>query len=66
MFRLFICEYAVIMFFNTVQSIITILSPFMIKYMIDFIKTGENPFAKTFNFWDTSDIEWLSWLTREY
>lgn len=63
--RQFLCEYMLIMFFNLVQTLINILSPFLVKYLIDFIKTGTNPFSDLFDFWDTSQIGWLAWLTKD-
>jgi ABC-type multidrug transport system fused ATPase/permease subunit len=63
--RQFAWQYTVIMAYNFLQTCLTLVAPFIIKYLIDYIKYGENPWADKFNFWDTSDISWLSWLTRD-
>lgn len=63
--RLFLGEYLLVMLFNFIQTLITILTPYLVKYLIDFIKTGENPWAHIFDFWDTSKVSWLSWMTRD-
>lgn len=65
MIRQFAWQYTVIMAYNFLQTCLTLVAPFIIKYLIDYIKYGENPWADKFNFWDTSDISWLSWLTRD-
>ena len=60
----FKCHYFVLMFMNIINACLNMSSPFLIHPLINFVKTGENAWAGTIDFWDTSKISWLKWLTK--
>ena len=41
------------------------MKPFVMKYLVDFFKTGENPWKEHFEFWDLSEYPQLTWLTQD-
>lgn len=53
------------MFLNGCQACLNLCSPFIIKPLIEYVKTGENAWSPTIEFWDTSDVEYLKWLTPQ-
>ena len=58
-------QYGILLFWNTFKTSLELTNPFLIKMFVEYIKTGENKYADTFNFWDLSDSHSFSWLTRE-
>ena len=56
-------HYIVLMLLNIMNALLTMSSPFIIKPLIDFVKTGANAWAPTIKFWDTSGT-WLSFLSE--
>jgi len=50
-------EYLVAMFWSVVQAFLTVMAPFIVKFVIEYIKTGEDPY----NFgWKIESIPWLT------
>lgn len=57
-------QYFVLMFFNILQTSCKLLSPFLIKFLIEYIQTGENEISAYVRFWDFSGTS-FEWLTQE-
>ena len=58
-------DYIYLFFLNAVQSVLMLLGPFFINILVDYIRTGTNPYKQYVAFFDTSDIEHLEWLTPD-
>lgn len=56
-------QYLQLMLLNGLQALLQLSSPLIINPLIQFIKTGENAWDPYVTFWDTSEINWLSFLT---
>ena len=56
-------EYTYLMCLNAIQATLSLSSPFIIKPLIEFVKTGENAWEPSVSFFDTSEISWLEWFT---
>lgn len=57
-------HYIALMLLNLLNACLNMSSPFIIKPLIDFVKTGENAWAPNIQFWDLSGT-WLSFLSPE-
>ena len=53
------------MILKVLELLTTIVSPYLIQFIVDYVKSGENPYKETFPFWEIKDVEWLEWLTPE-
>ena len=59
---MFKCHYFQLMVLNAINAFMNMSTPFIIKAMIGYVKTGENP--TSFKFWDTKDT-FMTFLTPE-
>mmetsp|Transcript_17853 Transcript_17853/g.30300 ORF Transcript_17853/g.30300 Transcript_17853/m.30300 type:complete len:578 (+) Transcript_17853:575-2308(+) len=62
-FRSFQREYIIIVLMNAIQATLQMSSPFVIKPLIQYVKTGEN--AWDVHYFDPPESGWLSLLTPE-
>lgn len=53
------------MVLNGVQALLQMSSPFIIKPLIQYIKTGQNAWEGKVEFWQTSHLPIVAWLTPE-
>lgn len=58
-------EYFRLIVYNAIQAVLTLLGPFFVHFLVDYVKTGQNPYAADLHFFDTSGIDRLEWLTQE-
>ena len=65
LFSTFGDKYVMFLFWNTLQTLVGISDPFLIKTYIEYIRTGKNEYEQYFNFWDLSEYDNLTWLTRD-
>ena len=56
-------EYIKIMCLNALQAVLNLLSPFIIKPLITYIKTGKNALYPHIKFWTFTG--WFKFLTPE-
>lgn len=64
-FNTFRWDYAKLMALTSLTAVLNLVGPFIIRPMVDFIKTGENAWADWCPFFDTSNNTLLYWLTPE-
>ena len=57
-------DYISLMFWNTLQTVLSVTSPFIIKLFINYIESGENAIKDYIQFWDLSNSEYFKWLTK--
>ena len=58
-------ELALLMLTKLVECTLKLASPYLIRIMVDYIKSGENQFSNILPFWEIKDVSWLMWLTPE-
>ena len=64
-FASFKSAYAFLFFLNAIQSILTLMGPFFINFLVEYVRTGKNPYKQYVPFFDTSDNENLKWMTAD-
>lgn len=58
-------ELMLLMGTKLIECSLKLASPYLIRIMVDYIKTGENQFSDILPFWEIKDVSWLTWLTPQ-
>lgn len=53
------------MVFKLIEVTLKLIAPYFIRFLVEYVKTGENQFKEYIPFWEIKDVAWLEWLTPE-
>ena len=63
LFNTYIGELFWLFMLKLIEVALKLLNPYIIRALVEYVKTGENQFSEQVPFWEIKNVSWLEWLT---